>query len=227
MRSWSGTARTEEGARAEMPALFCGAYRKRSTGSRHRPIFLFSLDSFLSSVGFLPSIPAADWTTAAGRKPRGCRPEARRHLQQATGSRRQSAEPTPATGRKPPGCRSAPAGDHQQNRQRQQVRRSSATPAADQRRPARRSSAPAAEDETRSTAAGRKTTGEQRQQAMRLKPAGLSFFIFLSPSVLLPAPPASLSYSFLSPSVPFHRWVLLAAPLELRVRKRKIFLGMR
>lgn len=129
MRSWSGTARTEEGARAEMPALFCGAYRKRSTGSRHRPIFLFSLDSFLSSVGFLPSIPAADWTTAAGRKIPSCRPEARRHLQQTTAGRRRSAEPTPATGPKIPGRRSAAAGGHQQNRQRQQVRRS---PAASQ-----------------------------------------------------------------------------------------------
>ena len=227
--------------------------------------FFSPLTLFLSSVGFLPSILAADWTIAAGRKIRGCRPEDRRRLQRTTGGRRRSTEPTAAAGLKPPSIGSASAGDHRQNR----------------RRPARRSTERLQRTEPDRLQQAGSPTEKQRQQDRqrwrernlrmrersqgRREPASLAAYsennhytmtaaghetgagrpLFLYLSLPIGPPPAAAELSFyylflpfrrrrtlfpipFSPHrSPFHRWVLLAVPQELRVRKRKIFLGMR
>lgn len=149
------------------------AYRKRSTGSRHRPIFLFSLDSFLSSVGFLPSILAADWTTAAGPKIIGS---------QETGD---TCSGSAATGPKLPGEQ------RQQHRRRWRERNLRMRERSQGRRETASLAAYSENNHYTMAAAGHETGAGQ-----------LSFFIFLSPSVLLQQPPSSLSITFLSPSVP-------------------------
>ncbi len=157
MRSWRGTTRTEAEARAEVPALFCGTYMKRSTGSRDRAIFLFSLDSFLSSVGFFPSILAADWTTAAGHR----QPETIGR----TNTDDRPEDPRLQNQHRPEIIGKTGSGSRPEDPRRQTWRPS--TPAADQRRPARRSpDRPQRMEPDQLQQVGR-PTGKRRQQDRR------------------------------------------------------------
>lgn len=164
------------------------------------PLTLF----FLPQVSFLPSWRQIGQLQQAGRSPAADQQQPGAISKTGSGSRsedhrRPARRPaTPAED----GTGSAAAdrkttGKQQQHRRRWRERNLRMRERSQGRRETASLAAYSENNHYTTATAGRKIPGKQRQQAMRPEPASLS--LSFSP---LPAPPASLSYTFLSPSVP-------------------------